>query len=58
MADNTTEGKCTYYRDRNKRCSVGFCKQGNLCKDGSCKTEGKIVDIFRERNVTNYQFKR
>ncbi len=55
-SDNTDTGTCAYYRERNKLCSVGFCKLNNLCKDGKCKTNGKIVDIFRERNVTNYEF--
>ena len=53
---NDENGKCTYYRERNNRCSVGYCKLENLCTDGSCKTNGEIVDIYRERNVTNYEF--
>ena len=56
MADNTTSGKCQYYCEKSKSCTIGYCKAHNLCTDRSCLTNGKIDDVFRERNVTNYAF--
>ena len=49
---------CNYYREESKRCLVGYCKKANLCVDGSCKVNGKIQDLFKERNITNYDFKK
>lgn len=53
---STKNGICTHYCARSMSCMIGFCKLRYRCSDRSCKKEGKIHDIYRERNVTNYEF--
>ena len=56
MEANTKTGICIHYCERSMSCAIGSCKGHNLLIDRSCLKNGKIHDIFRERNVTNYEF--
>lgn len=56
MEANTKTGICIHYCRKSDCCLLGYCKGHNLLSDRSCRKNGKIHDVFRERNVTNYEF--
>lgn len=57
---NSKIGTCTHYCEKSKSCLARYCKVGNRLidenKNSGCKKDGKIYDIFRERDITNYEF--
>jgi len=48
------KGKCQYYTERSKSCSIGSCRHGHRLSDRSCMTEGVIDDLYREKPEHNY----
>lgn len=49
---------CTYYSTKSECCSQTICKTWNLNKDGTCKVHGEIYDKFKDKPVTNYEYKK
>ena len=52
-----SKGKCQYYSEKSKRCSIGFCRHDHRISDGSCRTSGIIDDLYPYKEPVHYYFK-